>query len=139
MKAEANLSLQKLPGGLTQEQSLAKTSAFGSFFNMVNQKKKQREQAGITEDMYARLHLQRPAPSRGNFPESNIRSLVLILQGSCNVVNPVDDFHVVELRSGNHFGASDLLRIADIEYLGNIVAGAKGVKCMVIPKPDQVI
>jgi hypothetical protein len=50
-----------------------------------------------------------------------------------------DDFEVLEMRPGNHFGASDLLRIPDIEFLGNIKAGAKGVKVMVIPNPDQVL
>jgi len=50
-----------------------------------------------------------------------------------------DDFEVLEMRPGNHFGASDLLRIPDIECLSNIKAGAKGVKVMVIPNPDQVL
>ena len=45
-------------------------------------------------------------------------------------------FQIHELRRGDHFGASDLLRIQDIEYLGDLVAGDKGVKVLVIEKPD---
>ena len=73
----------------------------------------------------------------GNPPESAVRSLCLILEGSVRVIN--DEFEVLEMRSGSHFGASDVLRIPDIEFLGNIYAGSKGVKVLVIPKPDQVL
>ena len=79
-----------------------------------------------------------------------MRSLAFVLDGSCKVVNNYEYetekgkkerryFEVFELRVGNHFGASDLLKIADMEYLGDIVAGDKGAKIMLIERPDQVI
>lgn len=75
----------------------------------------------------------------GKPPESNVGSVVLVLEGSCKVVVPEDNFEVFELRRGDYFGASDLLRIPGIEFLGQIMAGPKGCKCMVIKAPDQVI
>lgn len=102
---------------------------------MVNLNAKQRRENG--EEDFSKLMSKPKVKTEGNPPESSIRSLCLVLEGSCRVVN--EDFEVLEMRPGNHFGASDLLRIPDVEYLGNIVAGAKGVKVMVIPKPDQVL
>lgn len=68
-----------------------------------------------------------------------MRSLCFVLEGSCNVINAADGFNVFELRPGNHFGSSDLLRIVDTEFLGDIISGERGAKILVIPKPDQVI
>lgn len=77
--------------------------------------------------------------NKGNRPDSNIRSICIVLAGSADVINKVDDFHVVTLAHGQHFGSSDLLRIPDIEYYGDIHAGKKGLKLLVVSKPDQVI
>ena len=149
---------------------MPKTSAFGSFFAMVNQKKKQRErnQSGDNQESEEAYYSSFALPAQyrpGKPPESGCRSLALILEGSCRVVHrysevdseekqdqarPKDLQHrqgkpelleclLYELRSGDHFGASDLLRIPDIEYLGDIVAGEAGVKVLVIESPDQVV
>jgi hypothetical protein len=129
-------------GGGDEAESLGKASALGNFFAMVNFKKKMREKQGITEEKYLSLRQKHKIEKEGNPPESACRSLVLILEGSCNVVYRIPghpDFEVFDLRPGDHFGASDCLRIAGIEYLGDIIAGPRGLKCMVIPKPDQVI
>ena len=56
-----------------------------------------------------------------------------------NLAFKEDSSKLFELSLGNHFGASDFLRIVDTEYLGDIVAGEKGAKILVIPKPDQII
>ena len=56
-----------------------------------------------------------------------------------NLAVKEDTSKLFELSLGNHFGASDFLRIVDTEYLGDIVAGEKGAKILVIPKPDQII
>ena len=74
--------------------------------------------------------------SKGNRPDSNIRSVCIVLEGSAVVINPADNFHVVTLNHGSHFGSSDLLKVPDIEYYGNIFAGTKGLKLMVVSKPD---
>ena len=68
-----------------------------------------------------------------------MRSLCIVLDGSARVVNPADNFEVIELFTGRHFGSSDLLKIPDVEYFGNIKAGKKGLKVLVIAKPDHVI
>ena len=102
---------------------------------MVNLNAKQRRQNG--EEDFSKLWSKPKVKTESNPPDSSIRSLCLILEGSCRVVN--SGFDVLEMRPGNHFGASDVLRIPDIEYLGNIIAGPRGVKVMVIPKPDQVL
>jgi len=78
-------------------------------------------------------------PKEGNTPYSHIRTLAIVLEGSCKVINQADGFEALELRQGNHFGASDVLRIPDIEYLGDIVAGHRGVKLLIIKSPDQVL
>lgn len=49
------------------------------------------------------------------------------------------EFQIMELGRGDHFGASDLLRIQDIEYLGDLVAGERGLKVLVVERPDQII
>ena len=72
----------------------------------------------------------------GNRAESNLRSLCIILEGSVKVINRVDKFEVYEAFSGSHFGSSDLLKIPDIEYFGDLYAGKKGLKVIVIKRPD---
>ena len=127
------------PNEFSAEQSLVKSSVFGSFFSMINQKKQMRLKAGITEEMYINYHRKKYVKQRLNPPPSKCRSLCFVLEGSCTVVNPVDNFKVFELRAGNHFGASDLLRIVDSDFLGDIVAGEQGARVLVIPKPDLVL
>jgi hypothetical protein len=141
MRQEANLSIAAAGGGDDNE-ALGKASALGNFFAMVNYKKKLREKQGISEEKYLSLRQKHKVEREGNSPESSHRSLVLVLEGSCRVLHRVPgqpDFDVFDLRPGDHFGASDCLRLPGIEYLGDIVAGSKGLKCMVIPKPDQVL
>ena len=82
--------------------------------------------------------------SEGDPPATFYRSLGFVLEGSCDVINTYkeksgEQFKVAELRSGDHFGASDLLQIPDIDFMGDIVAGARGVKILVVEHPDQVI
>ena len=132
MRQEANSIQNKQLADTDQITS----SPLGNFFAMVNATAKQRAADGL--DPYSKIHNVPREKKQGNPPESSIRPLALILDGSCQVVAN-RDFVVFEMRPGNHFGASDVLRIPDIEYLGDIVAGPKGVKVMVIPKPDQVL
>jgi len=68
-----------------------------------------------------------------------MRSVCIVLEGSCTVINRADKFHITDLRSGDHFGCSDLLKIIDIEFLGDIFAGEHGARIMMIPKPDLLI
>jgi hypothetical protein len=80
----------------------------------------------------------------GRPPSTFYRCLGFVLEGSCDVINTYkekngEQFRVAELRSGDHFGASDLLQIPDIDFMGDIVAGPRGVKVMVVEHPDQVI
>ena len=70
---------------------------------------------------------------------NNLKSLCLVLEGTCDVKVPDDDFVATSLGRGQHFGSSDLLKIVDIEYFGNIYAGSKGAKILVIKNPDHVI
>lgn len=88
MKQEVTQTIasSKMAGEPT-EQSAHKTSAFGSFFSMVNLKRKQRERQGVTEEMYVNLHKKPTIYKRGNQPDSNIRSLCFVLEGSCSVIN----------------------------------------------------
>lgn len=44
-----------------------------------------------------------------------------------------------EIFSGAHFGSSDLLKTPDLEYFGNIYAGKKGLKVLVVSKADQAL
>jgi hypothetical protein len=155
---------------------------------MVNAKKKQRLNQGITEEMFTKLHQKPLLYKRGNSPDSHTRSLCFVLEGSCDVINQAEKWYVYyhnvgagvqrvvqvheadarsrymaladveakilyhgkvieqsglpkslelcltqavkedsstlfELTHGNHFGTSDLLRIVDTEYLGDIIAG----------------
>jgi Tfp pilus assembly protein FimT len=58
-----------------------------------------------------------------------------VLQGGAlnnKVVNSKDNYIVHELRFGEHFGASDLLQIPDAEFMGDIYAGEKGLKIILI-------
>lgn len=48
-------------------------------------------------------------------------------------------YKAFELRPGDHFGASDLLHIPDIDFMGDIVAGERGATVLQIERPDQVI
>ena len=77
--------------------------------------------------------------TKGNKAESIIRSLCIILEGSVKAINPQDGFEIFEIFSGTHFGSSDLLKIPDIEYFGDLIAGKRGLKVIVVKKPDQVI
>jgi len=65
-----------------------------------------------------------------------MRSLSIILDGSIKVINVTDGFEAYELNSGNHFGASDLLHLPDIDFYGNIHAGPKGAKILTVKYPD---
>ena len=121
------------------EQSLIKSSPFGSFFLMVNRKRKQREAKGIKEAEYINLRKKPYVYRKGNRAESNMRSLCIVLDGSAKVINRADKFEVHELTQGSHFGSSDLLRIPDIEYFGDIYAGERGLKLLVVARPDQVL
>lgn len=127
--------------GTGSEPNLLTTSAFGSFFNMVNQKKRLRMKKGISEEEFIRERMLRRTnlAVRDNYPESNVRSVAIILDGTCKVKLRCDGFECFELRQGNHFGASDLLQIPDIEFFGDIVAGPKGVKILVVERPDQIV
>lgn len=141
MRQEANLSIAAAGGG-DENEARGGASALGNFFAMVNYKKDLRAQQGISEEQYLSLRQRHKIEREGNPPESSHRSLVLILEGSCRVVHRVPgqpDFEVFDLRPGDHFGASDCLRLPGIEYLGDILAGSRGLKCMVISKPDQVL
>ncbi len=44
-----------------------------------------------------------------NRPYSNYRSIAIIIEGSCKIINQKDNYVVQELKFGEHFGASDLL------------------------------
>lgn len=135
MKAEINSTLLKASNETTGD-SLAKASAFGSFFNMVNQKKKMRQMQGISDEMYNSIHRKPQLYVPGNPPDSRMRSICIVLDGHCQVINKADTFYFHDLRPGDHFGSSDLLKIIGIEYLGDIYAGPNGVRVMIIPKPD---
>ena len=76
---------------------------------MVNSKKKQREKMGITEEMYVEMHRKPHVYTVGNPPESSLRSVCVVLDGSCKVINSFDKFHINDIRAGGHFGTSDLL------------------------------
>ena len=77
---------------------------------------------------------------QGEPPKTLYRSVCLVLEGSAEVRNPFDfDYKVFELSQGEHFGATDLLQIPDIDYMGDIYAGPRGLKVLVIERPDQVI
>ena len=52
------------------------------------------------------------------------------------MINPIDNFNVKTLGQGDHFGSSDLLKIIDIEFFGNIYAGKRGLKVLQIYRPD---
>jgi len=119
-----------------KDMSIIKASAFGAFFNLVNNKQKLRELKGITQEMFLKILMNPPMYKHGNPIDSKIRSVCLVLEGSCTVVNSQDNFHIFELRQGNHFGCSDLLKIIDCEFLGDIMAGERGARILVIPSPD---
>ena len=89
--------------------------------------------------MFTKLHSKPQLYKRGNNPDSHHRSLCFVLEGSCDVINQADGSNLFELTHGNHFGTSDLLRIVDTEYLGDIVAGERGARILVVPKPDQIL
>ena len=116
--------------------SMIKASAFGAFFNLVNNKQKMREKKGITQEMFLKILMNPVMYKPGNPPDSKIRSVCIVLDGSCNVINSSDNFHIYELRQGNSFGCSDLLKIIDCEFLGDIFAGERGARLLVIPAPD---
>ena len=59
-----------------------------------------------------------------------------VIEGSCKVINEKDNYLVHELRFGEHFGASDLLQIPDIEFMGDLYAGEKGLKIILVAQPD---
>ena len=63
-----------------------------------SQKKKDRTKNNISEQEYLRSRDQEEQQIEGNPPESNIGSVAIILEGSCKVVIPDEDFEVLELR-----------------------------------------
>ena len=41
-----------------------------------------------------------------------IRPIIIIVEGKCRVINPTDNFMVIELKRGDVIGESDLLRLS---------------------------
>ena len=75
----------------------------------------------------------KPDEPVGEPPATLYRSVCIVLEGSADVRNPFEpEFKVFELSQGEHFGASDLLQIPDIDYMGDIIAGERGLKVLVI-------
>ena len=50
-----------------------------------------------------------------------IRPLYIILSGSCKIICPIDSFEVIELKRGEVFGESDLLRVTVSNFIWIIV------------------
>ena len=79
----------------------------------------------------------------GNMNEKSIfRPVCMILSGSAYIVNnqlPKEKQKLCELRNGDIFGESDLIRHAGIDFFGDIVAGPNGLECLVLMAPDQLI
>jgi len=67
---------------------------------------------------------------------------MLITGGSAIVRNSIlpkgrRDIH--ELRVGELFGDSDLLRYPGIDFLGDIYAGENGLECLVLVAPEMIV
>ena len=121
------------------QQSLVKSSPFGSFLMMAKNKEDRREALGISQEKYLKFRAKPYVYRKGNAAESNMRSLCIILDGSAKCVNKEDGFEIFEIFSGSHFGSSDLLKTPDLEYFGDMRAGKKGLKVLVVGKADQAI
>ena len=121
---------------ISQENSHEETTKLGalcSFFSAIKKKKRLLEQEGYEGYPSEQKNIIIDPESK---PFSNYRSLAIIIEGSCNVINSKDNYIVHELKFGEHFGASDLLQIPDAEFMGDIYAGEKGLKIIIIQKPD---
>lgn len=106
---------------------------------MVNETKKTRARNNFTDLEFFNLQQKQKLVTAGNPTESNIRSLGLILEGTADVINPNDNFCVCHLGQGSHFGAADLIQSVGVEYFGNIYAGPRGLKILLVERPDHAI
>ena len=106
---------------------------------MAKNKEDRRTAMGISKETYLKFREKPYIYRQGNSAESNTRSLCIILDGSAKCINKEDGFEVFEIFSGAHFGSSDLLKTPDLEYFGNIYAGKKGLKVLVVSKADQAL
>ena len=73
---------------------------------------------------------------------SALRPVVMVLSGTAIVKNnqmPKGKEIVAELRAGDIFGESDLLRYPGIDFFGDIYAGPLGLDCLVIVGPETMI
>ena len=91
---------------------------------------------GLDEEEYFKKFETKTPYVKGCAPSSCYRSLCVMIEGSCDVVNPFGEFFVHKLRVGDFFGAADLLAICEVEFFGDIIAGEDGCRVMVIDKPD---
>ena len=74
------------------QQSLVKSSPFGSFLLMAKNKEDRREALGITKDKYMKFREKPYVYRSGNAAESNMRSLCIVLDGSVKCINKEDGF-----------------------------------------------
>ena len=75
---------------------IAKSSAFSNFFSDANKKKKEREKhcacmAEEEKEVRALKRKKEELYKQGNPPQSNVGSLVFILEGSCKVIVPDEE------------------------------------------------
>ena len=71
---------------------------------------------------------------------STLRPILFVLSGSAVVKNPIiDNEIVIEFSTGGVIGDSDLLRYPGIDFFGDIYAGKKGLECLILMTPEQVI
>ena len=66
----------------------------------------------------------------------------MVLSGTALVKNnqmPKGKEILAELRAGDIFGESDLLRYPGIDFFGDIYAGAGGMDCLVLVGPETMI
>ena len=99
---------------------------------MAKNNEARREALGISQERYLNFRAKPYIYRTGNPAASNMRSLCIILDGSAKCINKEDGFEILEIFSGSHFGSSDLLKMPDLEFFGNIHAGKKGLKLLVV-------
>ena len=90
----------------------------------------------IKINLSARIH------SLDAIEKSLNRPFCMIIRGSVLVKNPLlppSESVIAELRVGDVFGESDLLRLPGIEFFGNLVAGPKGVECLLLIAPELTL